>query len=125
MDRRTSASWPTLRAFLLLSSCAADKSADSPAPGRAVYQVPLADGNSFACSTCHALAEKAASGIRRPGHPIGDATRRRHWKNGRAASFLDATNSCLTEWMGAPAWTETEPRFVALRDFLDAEAGAR
>jgi len=85
----------------------------------------LADGNSFARSTCHALSAPTSNGIRRPGHPIGDTTRRSHWKNGRAASFLDAANSCLSEWMGAPAWTETEPRFLALRDFLEAEAGAR
>jgi hypothetical protein len=112
--------------FLLLPCCAADKNgSDELLPGRAVYQEPLTDGNTFACSTCHALSEPTSNGIRRPGHPIGDATRRSHWKNGRAASFLEATNSCVSEWMGAPAWTETEPRFLALRDFLEAEAGTR
>src|SRR5687767_5713184 len=56
--------------------------------GRSVYETPLADGNSFSCATCHALTEPSADGLRRPGHPIGDATRRRHWKNGKAATFL-------------------------------------
>jgi len=92
--------------------------------GRDVYEKPLSDGNTFSCKTCHALSEPSADGLRRPGHPIGDATRRTHWKQGKAASFLAAVNSCVTEWMVAPAWREDEPRFVALRDFLDAQAPA-
>src|SRR4051812_42645227 len=124
MPRRSGASWVAASMALLLSSCAADPNNEArPSPGRAVYQEPLSDGNTFACSTCHALSEPTSNGIRRPGHPIGNATRRSHWKNGRAASFLDATNSCLSEWMGAATWTDTEPRFVALRNFLDEEAG--
>ncbi|MES1186934.1 MAG: DM13 domain-containing protein, partial [Myxococcales bacterium] len=55
-------------------------------------------------------------------HPIGDATRRSQWKNGKAATFLDAVNSCVTEWMVAPAWPASDPRFVALRSFLDSQA---
>ncbi len=93
--------------------------------GLKVYEEPLADGNSFACATCHALAEPAPDGIRRPGHPIGDATRRAHWKNGKAATFLDAVNSCVTEWMVASPWTAEEPRFTALRVFLDAQTAAK
>jgi mono/diheme cytochrome c family protein len=96
----------------------------TPALGRAVYESPLADGNSFACATCHALAEPASDGLRRPGHPLGDATRRQRWKNGKVATFRDAVNSCLEEWMGTEPWGEREPRFVALRDFLDARAPA-
>ncbi len=90
--------------------------------GEAVFSQPLRDGNTFACATCHALSEPAVDKLLRPGHPIGDATRRQHWKNGRAATFLDAVNSCVTEWMVAPAWTATEPRFIDLRAFLDAQA---
>src|SRR5205085_5586329 len=66
--------------------------------GRALYEAPLADGNSFACATCHALSEPSSDGLRRPGHPIGDATHRKQWKNGKASTFLDAVNSCLVEW---------------------------
>jgi mono/diheme cytochrome c family protein len=100
---------------------------DAPAPadvssGRTVYETPLSDGNTFSCSTCHALAEPSPDGLRRPGHPIGNATRRTHWKDGKASTFLDAVNSCVTEWMIAPPWTTSEPRFLALRDFLDAQA---
>ncbi|HVY31069.1 MAG TPA: DM13 domain-containing protein [Polyangiaceae bacterium] len=89
-----------------------------------MYEKPLSDGNTFSCKTCHALSEPSADGLRRPGHSLGDATRRTHWKQGKAASFLAAVNSCVTEWMVAPAWREDEPRFVALRDFLQTQAPA-
>lgn len=99
-------------------------SSSSALSGRDVYEKPLSDGNTFSCKTCHALSEPSADGLRRPGHPIGDATRRTHWKQGKAASFLAAVNSCVTEWMVAPAWSENEPRFVALGNFLESQAPA-
>jgi len=111
---------------LLTPACGeANHTSRAPLEGLAVYQKPLTDGNSFTCSTCHALTEPAPDGIRRPGHPIGNATRRSRWKNGKTPTFLAAVNSCVTEWMVAQAWTENEPRFRALRDFLDAQAPAR
>jgi mono/diheme cytochrome c family protein len=138
--------------LLLLVGCSRDKTPDIPAApvamgtggaggktaagdgsggasgatalGRSLFEAPLSDGNSFACATCHALAEPSPDGWRRPGHPIGDATHRVHWKNGKAASFLDAVNSCLVEWMVAPAWSAGDPKFIALRDFLEAQAPA-
>lgn len=92
--------------------------------GRDVYENPLSDGNTFSCKTCHALREPSVDGLRRAGHPIGDATRRSRWKQGKATTFLAAVNSCVTEWMVAPAWRADEPRFVALRDFLETQAPA-
>src|SRR5512147_2970591 len=108
-----------------LSACSQGAAKDSPSDtpsGQAVYEMPLADGNSFACATCHALSEPSADALRRPAHPIGDAIRRSRWKNGKAATFLDAVNSCVTEWMVAPAWQPSEPRFLALRAFLESQA---
>lgn len=114
-------------ACVALPACSQGTKTDAPdesAAGRAVYAMPLSDGNSFACATCHALSEPSADGLRRPGHPIGDATRRSRWKNGEAKTFLDAVNSCVTEWMVAPAWKPSDPRFAALSSFLDAQAPA-
>jgi mono/diheme cytochrome c family protein len=109
-----------------LGACSQQHAEEAPeaetAAGRAVYEMPLSDGNSFACATCHALDEPSADGMRRAAHSLGDATRRSHWKNGKAETFLDAVNSCLTEWMVAPPWQASEPRFLALRSFLDARA---
>lgn len=114
-----------LAGLTALIACSQNSSMDSPTDqvsGQAVYEMPLSDGNSFACATCHALSEPSADALRRPAHPIGNATRRSHWKNGKAVTFLDAVNSCVTEWMVAPAWQSTDPRFVALRSYLDSQA---
>ncbi len=87
--------------------------------GQQLYSEPLAEGNTFACATCHALSEPAADGLRRPGHAIAGSPRRSSFKNGQVGSFLDAANSCLTEWMTVEIpWTESTPEFRALRDYL-------
>jgi len=128
-----------LRGVLLLSvvsvgtalGCSADsmkggsaRGATTKLDGRDVYEKPLSDGNTFSCKTCHALSEPSDDGLRRPGHPIGNATHRSHWKQGKVTSFLGAVNSCVTEWMVAPAWDEDDPRYVALHSFLEAQAPA-
>ncbi|MCA9581343.1 MAG: DM13 domain-containing protein [Myxococcales bacterium] len=90
--------------------------------GEALYSEPVADGNSYACATCHAISEPASDGFRRPGHPLGDATRRPSYKDGQVADMREAVNSCLTEWMSADPWTETDPRWIALFEYLDGQA---
>ncbi len=87
--------------------------------GETVYSTPVEGGNSFTCETCHALTEPA---LRRPGHPIGDATRRPSYKNGKLQAMLPAVNSCLEEWMLADPWTEDDPRWQALYGWLDEMA---
>ena len=90
--------------------------------GAQVFTSRLSDGNSFTCATCHSLSEPSTDGIRRPGHEIGDATRRTSWKNGKAHTFLEAANSCVTEWMVGSAWSASDARYVALHDYLDGQA---
>jgi mono/diheme cytochrome c family protein len=129
VGRRPGAVGIVLLALLALCGCGPTHPGSELVPddaglgaGQSVYETRLADGNTFTCSTCHALVEPSPDRLRRPGHPIGNATRRSSWKNGKAATFLDAVNSCVTEWMVAPAWSATEPRFLALRAFLDAQS---
>jgi mono/diheme cytochrome c family protein len=115
--------------FIALWGCTRETpSTPPPAPdqalGQRLFEQPLEDGNSFSCATCHALAEPSADGVRRPGHAVGDSTRRPRWKNGKAPTFLAAVNSCLEEWMVAPPWKASDGSFVALRDYLDAQAPA-
>lgn len=95
-----------------------------PMTGEEVYAAPLRDGNSFACATCHALEEPALDGIRRPGHQIGDAANRATYKNGQLDDLLEAVNTCVTEWMQAPAWETNNPRWIALRELLQTRAGS-
>ena len=114
---------------LLLSACggaeeAADEGNLTPVEqGLRVYMDPRPDGNSFRCATCHALTDRP-DGLRRPGHPIGDAPRRPSFKNGQLNTFVDAANSCLEEWMSAESlWTEDSSDYQALVAFLDDQAG--
>ncbi|MBL8954098.1 MAG: DM13 domain-containing protein [Myxococcaceae bacterium] len=109
---------------LLAVMCALTAAACGTAPvdGEQVFRAALDDGNTFSCSTCHALKEP--DDLRRAGHAIGDATKRPSWKNGAAPTFLDAVNSCVTTFMGARPWVEADARYVALKQFLDARAPA-
>ena len=91
--------------------------------GETIYAEPLPNGNTFACATCHALSEPADDGFIRPGHPIGDATRRPSYKGGQTTNMLEAVNTCLEEWMRAEPWTESSPDWLALHGWLDAQAG--
>ncbi len=92
--------------------------------GEALYMEPHADGNSFACATCHALEEPAPDGVRRPGHSIGDAANRPSFKNGQLDALVDAVNSCRVEWMAASEFEPTDPDWLALSEYLAAVAGS-
>ncbi len=108
--------------FLMVSTGCGDDGGG--VDGETLYRQPLASGNSFACATCHALDEPASDGIRRPGHQIGDATKRTSYKNGQLTNMLDAVNTCLVEWMTAEPWSADDERWLALRGFLDEQAPA-
>jgi mono/diheme cytochrome c family protein len=104
------------------SATPTDAGPDAIERGMEIYETPFADGNTFACATCHALQEPTDDGLRRPGHPIGDATRRPTYKNGAVDDLRAAVNSCVTEWMNAEALSEVDPRWRLLRGLLEATA---
>jgi len=118
-------------AMATMASGCADEEATSNAAvdpmtnGEMVYTTPLSSSSSFTCSSCHALQEPARDGIRRPGHPIGDATRRATWKNGEVDSFLAAANSCRVEWMNTTEWAADDKEYLALFEFLEETADAQ
>lgn len=93
------------------------------ASGQELYLQPHTDGNTFACATCHALEEPAADGIRRPGHQVGDAANRPSYKNGQLDELIDAVNSCRVEWMAATAFSDDDPRWLSLSEYLGDAAG--
>ena len=90
------------------------------AQGKTLYEAPMSSGNSFACATCHALTEPAMDGFTRPGHPIGDALRRTSFKNGQLGTFIEAANSCLTEWMNAPEWSSNSAEYESFVSYLNS-----
>ena len=67
----------------------------------------------------HAITEPGGDGLRRAGHPLGNATKRSSYKNGQLTQMLDAANSCLTEWMNAPTWDESSEDWQDLYAWLD------
>ncbi|MFB6262842.1 MAG: DM13 domain-containing protein [Bradymonadaceae bacterium] len=90
--------------------------------GEQVFRTPLEEGNTFACATCHAVHPPAKDGFRKPGHPLGNATRRPSYKDGKLDSMLAAVNTCLVEWMNASKWTQSNEKWRALRSWLDSKA---
>lgn len=113
---------------LLIWGCGSDaNSNDGSDPGandgERIYSSPLPDGNTFTCSTCHALGEPSADGLRRPGHTLAGSTRRASYKNGQLTEMLAAVNSCQEEWMNAEPWTEDDPAWLSLFEFLDGIEG--
>ncbi len=114
--------WRSILSVVALANVLAVGCGTDSVDGQEVYSQPIEGGNTFACQTCHALEEPAADGIRRPGHAIGDATRRPSFKNGQTSNMLDAVNTCLTEWMLAPPWQEDDEEWLALHDYLDNRA---
>lgn len=88
--------------------------------GQEVYSNRLEGGTNFACATCHALSEPASDGLRRAGHPIGDALRRQSYKNGQLNTFLEAANTCLTDWLDIQTpWTESTEEYSALVAYIE------
>ncbi len=108
---------------LFVTACGTSGDGQSSVSGEALYMEPHPDGNTFACATCHSLEEPAPDGVRRPGHQIGDAANRPSYKNGQLVDLIDAVNSCRVEWMAAEAYSETDPSWLALQDYLIGVAG--
>ena len=90
--------------------------------GATLFAEPGLGPTSFACATCHAITEPAADGFRRAGHPVGDAAARPNFKNGQLDDLRDAVNSCVTEWIRGDALAVDDPRWLALRDYLESSA---
>ncbi|MEM9462360.1 MAG: c-type cytochrome, partial [Myxococcota bacterium] len=90
--------------------------------GEQIFTSEVEDGNTFTCSTCHAISEPVEDRIRRVGHPLFDAVRRPTYKNGQLTELRDAVNSCLQEWMNAEPWTAADERWLALEEYLESVA---
>lgn len=125
---RATGAWGVLLAGVAAVGLAACGERDEGSPieitdGERVFSEPLADGNTFTCSTCHATIEPSTDGLTRPGHPLSGATSRASFKNGQLTELLDAVNSCQVEWMNAEPWTQDDPAWLALFEFLDQIEG--
>lgn len=114
-----------LLGVLLYCACGSDALSPEALRGEQLYLKKHADGNAFACVQCHALSEPAEDGLRRPGHPIGNAAYRTSFKNGQLKTLLEAVNTCRVEWLGTTPWTKDTPEWHDLEAFLQAKATDR
>lgn len=95
--------------------------------GGEIFTTAVSSASTFSCASCHAIAETngfASDGLRRPGHPLLNATRRPSFKNGGLGSMLDAVNICLTEWMNTSPWQTSNGEWLNLRNWLNDLADA-
>jgi len=105
----------------ILPACAGEVE-DPVARGEAIYLDGLPRTNAFTCASCHAIEEPATDGLRRVGHPIGDAAARSTFKNMQLDELRDAANSCVTEWMRGDALAADDPLWTDLEAFLRSSA---
>lgn len=79
-----------------------------------------AEGNQSDCATCHSIDGSLA----RSGKSFQDIAYLTAYKGGDAPDLLAATNACVTGWMGGPALTAEDARYVALRGYLQSLSDA-
>lgn len=86
--------------------------------GMEVFATWDQNGSQFACATCHSAIPEEVGGLRRPGHSLYDALRRPTYKNGELGLFLEAANTCRTEWMFAREWSGDDEDYLDVVSFL-------
>lgn len=73
------------------------------------------EDNEARCSTCHSNDGTAMSGA-----TLEDIAYRTSFKGGNAATLLDATNACVTGWMGGEALAEGDAAWTSLSAYLES-----
>ncbi len=72
-------------------------------------------GNQADCATCH-----SDDGSKRSGDSLKDIAYRTSFKGGDAPTLLDASNACITGWMGGTALTAGDDAWIMLETYLRA-----
>jgi mono/diheme cytochrome c family protein len=92
------------------------------ARGAEVFRLPDANGNLYACATCHASEPDHVAIVRLAGHSLHDALRRPSFKLGEIPTFLGAANLCREHWMQTTPWQETDLSYTDLVAFFESVA---
>lgn len=90
--------------------------------GSAIFTTALSSGSTFSCASCHAMSETdgfGPDGFRRPGHSLLNANQRVSFKNGQYNNFIEAVNTCVTEWMNATSLTEQDMDWINLLNWFE------
>lgn len=86
--------------------------------GEASAQLGSAD-NEARCSTCHSMDGSPLSGA-----TLMDIAYRESFKGGNAPTLLDATNACVTGWMGGEALVDGDDAWTELLSFMQSISDA-
>ncbi len=74
-----------------------------------------AANNQATCATCHAMDDSKGYS----GSSFKNIAYLTAYKGGGAPTLLDATNACVTGWMGGTALTADSEAYVALKSFME------
>jgi thiosulfate dehydrogenase len=119
--------------FVTVVSCVPSTAREAGAQMFADPRFSGSEANAFSCATCHAIGAGAGTdgfdgdGRIRAGFPLDDAAARTRFWGGASTSLLDATNTCVTNFMRGPALVGDEPKARALYEFVashSTESGA-
>lgn len=77
-----------------------------------------AASNAFSCSTCHAVTNSDTRPL--PGYSLEDVTARPTWWGGNVLTLLDATNQCITDFMGGKPLADTDEKGRGLFVYLES-----
>ncbi|MDX2012076.1 MAG: c-type cytochrome [Myxococcaceae bacterium] len=75
-----------------------------------------ATGNQAACATCHSTDGT----LGRSGNSMKDIAFRASFKGGGVTTLLGGANACIIGWMGGPALTATDAKWLALETYLQS-----
>lgn len=104
----------TVAATMTIAACG-DSTSDALYAG-AESAALGAQGNEARCSSCHALEQSPGFS----GTPMTNIAFRSAYKGGGAPTLLDATNACVTGWMGGEALTADDARYVELKAYMES-----
>lgn len=76
-----------------------------------------AANNQADCALCHSIDGSTAG---YSGTTMMDIAYRTEFKGGMAPTLLDASNACVTGWMGGTALTATDPAWLSLEAYLQS-----
>jgi len=73
--------------------------------------------NKATCATCHS---NDGTQMHWSGNTFKDIAYRMNFKGGMAPDLLAAANECVVGWMGGPALTATDPKWMALEKYMQS-----
>lgn len=104
-----------------LAACDSDSSSSGPTPqdyydGNESAALGAA-ANEATCATCHS---NSAGAVGDPGDSLRNIAYHTSFKGGGASTLLDASNACITGWMGGTALTANDDAWKQLESYLQS-----